>query len=109
MERPILISISYCAKHLKMGRGGSTGQAPPGRASASAGFVRDARTEAVMVKRQRLLVAVIVSIEVCSAVFAWRDLAHRSDDQVRGTKNLWRALVSLNPGNSAIYWLFGRR
>jgi hypothetical protein len=42
-------------------------------------------------------------------VLAWRDLDRRSEDQVRGTKRLWRLLVSINPGNSLFYWLVGRR
>jgi hypothetical protein len=40
---------------------------------------------------------------------AWRDLAQRSDEQVRGSKNLWRFIVTINPGNSIAYWLLGRR
>jgi len=37
------------------------------------------------------------------------DLAGRSDDRVRGKKNVWRAFMLLNPGNSVFYWLCGRR
>jgi hypothetical protein len=59
--------------------------------------------------RQKWLLGVIVSIQALLAVAAWRDLARRTDDQVRGKKNLWRAFVLLNPGNSLLYWLFGRR
>ena len=59
--------------------------------------------------RKRLLAAIIVPIELVLAALAWRDLARRSDDQVRGRKNVWRVLVSINPGNSVFYWLFGRR
>jgi len=40
---------------------------------------------------------------------AFRDLARRSDEQVRGPKVLWRVLIGLNPGNSLAYWAFGRR
>ncbi len=62
-----------------------------------------------MTKRRKwLLAAILVPIEVVLAVLAWRDLDRRSDVQVRGTKRLWRALVLINPGNSIIYWLFGR-
>jgi hypothetical protein len=60
-------------------------------------------------KRKRLLAAIIVPIELVLAALAWRDLARRSDDQIRGRKNVWRVLVSVNPGNSVFYWLFGRR
>jgi hypothetical protein len=54
------------------------------------------------------LVAVVV-VQVVSCALAWRDLARRSDDQVRGKKNLWRAFVTVNPGNSLVYWAVGRR
>jgi hypothetical protein len=33
----------------------------------------------------------------------------RSDDQVRGRKNLWRVFITVNPGNSIVYWLAGRK
>lgn len=59
-------------------------------------------------KRKKIL-AVIVPLELAGAVIAWRDLARRTDGQVRGGKRVWRALVILNPGNSMLYWLFGRR
>ena len=48
-------------------------------------------------------------VEVALAVLAWRDLVRRIEDQVRGKRRLWWLLVSINPGNSVIYWLFGRR
>jgi hypothetical protein len=62
-----------------------------------------------MTTRQKWLVGIIVPIQVLLAAAAWRDLARRTDDQVRGPKNLWRALAVLNPGNALLYWLFGRR
>jgi len=63
----------------------------------------------VTTKQKRQLAAIIVPIQIISAALAWRDLARRTDDQVRGNKRAWRAFVSINPGNSVIYWLFGRR
>jgi hypothetical protein len=51
----------------------------------------------------------VVPAQVAGAVLAWRDLARRTDDQVRGSKRPWRVFVSINPGNSVFYWLFGRR
>jgi hypothetical protein len=57
---------------------------------------------------KQVLVAIVV-LEVVSAAIAWRDLARRSDDQVRGPKNVWRALMAINPGNSLVYWAVGRR
>jgi hypothetical protein len=60
-------------------------------------------------RRKTLLVAALVPIQVVLCVLAWRDLARRTDDQVRGRKNFWRVFVTLNPGNAVMYWLFGRR
>jgi hypothetical protein len=51
----------------------------------------------------------IVGLEVVSAAAAWRDMAQRSDHQVRGGKKLWRAAILANPGNSLVYWALGRR
>jgi hypothetical protein len=58
---------------------------------------------------KKFVVGSVVVLEVIASTLAWRDLARRSDDQVRGKKNLWRVFVSLNPGNSLIYWAIGRR
>jgi hypothetical protein len=58
--------------------------------------------------RKRWLISVIVPVEVVSCALAWRDLARRPTDQVRGNKNLWRLFITVNPGNSLFYWLFGR-
>ena len=57
----------------------------------------------------REVVLAIVAVETVSAVFAYRDLARRSDEQVRGPKLLWRVVMALNPGNSIAYWVLGRR
>jgi len=51
----------------------------------------------------------LAAIEVASAVLAWRDLGRRANDEVRGSKQLWRVLIAINPGNSAAYWVVGRR
>ncbi len=55
------------------------------------------------------LVLALVAGQAFSAAAATRDLARRTDDQVRGSKTFWRIFVWLNPGNSAAYWLLGRR
>jgi hypothetical protein len=62
-----------------------------------------------MSKQRKWLLAVLIPIEVVLAALAWRDLRRRPDDRVRGKKRLWRLLLLLNPGNSVLYWLFGRR
>jgi hypothetical protein len=51
----------------------------------------------------------IVLIETWLAILAWRDLGRRDHNQVRGNPILWRALITIQPGNSLIYWLVGRR
>jgi hypothetical protein len=58
---------------------------------------------------KKLALVVLVGIEVVSAVLAWRDLARRTDEQVRGRKRLWRIFIAANPGNSMVYWVAGRR
>jgi hypothetical protein len=55
------------------------------------------------------MLAIVVLGEVVSAALAWRDLARRSDDQVRSKKNLWRAFITIHPGNSLVYSAVGRR
>ena len=60
-------------------------------------------------KQKAMLAAIVVPIQVALAVLAWRDLAGRTERQIRGKKNVWRVVVLMNPGNSVIYWLFGRR
>lgn len=62
-----------------------------------------------MTIRHKRIFAVIILIEVILAAAAWCNLARRTDDQIRGNRNLWRKFVLLNPGNSLFYWLLGRR
>jgi hypothetical protein len=58
---------------------------------------------------KKLALTVLAAIEVVAATLAWRDLARRSDAQVRGSKKFWRFFISMNPGNSLVYWAVGRR
>ena len=58
---------------------------------------------------RRSLTVTLVAVEVASAVLAWRDLSHRSEDEIRGSKRGWRMIILANPGNSIAYWAFGRR
>jgi hypothetical protein len=60
-------------------------------------------------KRGKVVLGAVVGAQTVSSVLAWRDLAERSDEQVRGPKNVWRFIVTINPGNSLVYWLVGRR
>jgi hypothetical protein len=60
-------------------------------------------------RQKQLLAAIVVPIQLVSAVLAGRDMARRSDRQIRGSRKFWRVFVWLNPGNSLIYWLLARR
>jgi hypothetical protein len=60
-------------------------------------------------KPSKPVIAVVVVAQMVSCALAWRDLAQRSDDQVRGRKNLWRVFITVNPGNSIVYWLAGHK
>jgi hypothetical protein len=62
-----------------------------------------------MRKPPKQVVIAVVAVQAVSAAFAFRDLARRRDEQVRGPKLLWRVLIGINPGNSLAYWLLGRR
>jgi hypothetical protein len=55
------------------------------------------------------LLAGVVAAELVAAWLAWRDLRGRSEEQIRGTKVMWRAAILANPGNSLVYWILGRR
>lgn len=60
-------------------------------------------------KRGKTILGAVVVAQTVSSVLAWRDLARRPDDRVRGRKNLWRVFITVNPGNSIVYWLVGRK
>ncbi|MDQ6848912.1 MAG: hypothetical protein M3070_02785 [Actinomycetota bacterium] len=62
-----------------------------------------------MNKPSKPVLVVVVLVQLVSCVLAWRDLDQRSDKAVRGRKNLWRIFITVNPGNSLVYWLAGRR
>lgn len=62
-----------------------------------------------MTPRRKRILAIVVPLQFVLARLAWRDLARRPSSQIRGPKTFWRVFVSLNPGNSIIYWAIGRR
>ena len=53
--------------------------------------------------------AAVLVAHVVIASLVWRDLRHRSDDQVRGSKRFWRLASAANSGNSLVYVLIGRK
>lgn len=62
-----------------------------------------------MQRPKKVLLAAIAGLEIASTIGAWRDLGHRAAADVRGKKAAWRLFMSINPGNSLLYWAFGRR
>jgi hypothetical protein len=58
---------------------------------------------------KKRIIAILVPIQMVLAALAWRDLARQPATRVRGPKRFWRVFVMMNPGNSAVYWLVGRR
>ncbi|MFL6128822.1 MAG: hypothetical protein ACJ73E_07135 [Mycobacteriales bacterium] len=62
-----------------------------------------------MKRRPSPPVAALALAATVSGALAWRDLNRRPPGRVRGSKRFWRVLIALNPGNSLLYWLLGRR
>lgn len=60
-------------------------------------------------RRPPAALAAVAAAATVSGALAVRDLSRRSPAEVRGSKRLWRVLIALNPGNSVLYWIFGRR
>ncbi|MGO4102432.1 PLD nuclease N-terminal domain-containing protein [Leifsonia sp. YAF41] len=48
-------------------------------------------------------------IHVIVLILTWRDIASRTDDEVRGNKAVWRVASALNTIGSVAYWIFGRK
>jgi hypothetical protein len=63
--------------------------------------------EAVLTSPARLAPFLIAHVIITA--LTWRDLRHRTDDQVRGSKRAWRVASALNTLGSLAYWLFGRQ
>jgi hypothetical protein len=57
----------------------------------------------------RPVLLALAAIHILVTAMTLRDLSHRSDTQVRGPRWFWRAFIPLQIGNSALYWLWGRR
>jgi hypothetical protein len=55
------------------------------------------------------VIAAILAGHVAVTALTWRDLRHRTDNQVRGSKKWWRVASAANSANSLIYFLIGRR
>ncbi len=60
-------------------------------------------------KPSRPVLVALVVLHIIVTAITLRDISQRSDAQVRGPRWFWRGFAPLQMGNSAIYWLFGRR
>ena len=59
--------------------------------------------------RARMTIIVAGVRQLALKVVAWRDLAKRPRDQVRGRKVAWFATTLVNPFGPIVYFVFGRR
>jgi hypothetical protein len=55
------------------------------------------------------VIAAILVGHVAVTALTWRDLRHRTNDQVRGSKKWWRVASAANTTNSLVYFFFGRK
>jgi hypothetical protein len=60
-------------------------------------------------KPNKYVLAAVAVAHLTIVALTWRDIRERPAEQIRGSKGLWRFLSAINMGNSAAYWLFGRR
>ena len=60
-------------------------------------------------KPNKLLLVAIGVGHLAIATLTWRDIRNRPEDEIRGSKRVWRVLSAANSANSAVYWLFGRK
>jgi hypothetical protein len=55
------------------------------------------------------LIAAILAAHTAVTAFTWRDIRNRPDDQIRGSKKLWRVVSAANSVTSIVYFLLGRK
>jgi hypothetical protein len=60
-------------------------------------------------KPSRPVLIALVILHIIVTVITLRDLSQRTDTQVRGPRWFWRLFAPLQMGNSAVYWLVGRK
>jgi len=59
--------------------------------------------------RQRVAVFGLGVLQLALASLAWRDLAHRPKERVRGPKRLWGLVIAVNWVGPLSYFAVGRR
>lgn len=60
-------------------------------------------------KLNPLLYLALIPVHILVTSLAWRDLKDRPDDQIRGSKKLWRIATASNISWSLAYLLIGRK
>jgi hypothetical protein len=60
-------------------------------------------------KPSRPVLIALVILHVIVTVITLRDIGARNAAQVRGPRWFWRVFTPLQTGNSAVYWLVGRK
>jgi hypothetical protein len=56
----------------------------------------------------KFVLAAIGVVHLTVVTLTWRDIRQRPEDQIRGSKTLWRVLSAANTLGSGAYWLAGR-
>lgn len=59
--------------------------------------------------RQRVVAALLTTVQVSLAVAAWIDLARRKPHQVNGSKRRWAGIIAINFVGPLLYFVKGRR
>ncbi len=62
-----------------------------------------------MSTQQRQGLGVLALLQITLLALAQWDLTRRSDDEINGSKLLWRALVFINFFGPIAYFIFGRK
>ena len=68
-----------------------------------------ARTWSELSSRQKLALALLASTQLLLAACAWRDLAQRPAEDIRGSKRTWAAIIAINFIGPIAYFMRGRR
>lgn len=55
------------------------------------------------------IVAVLLAAQAVAGPLTLRDLAHRSNEQIRGPRLVWKLWAGTNLAGVAAYWLIGRK
>ena len=64
---------------------------------------------ALTTKQKAIMTTGALALQAAIAPVILRDLQHRSDDQIRGPRLLWRLWGTTNLLGAAVYWFIGRK